>query len=163
MVMAKNKEPITPAVRALREAGIPFQGFPYTYQAGGGTGQFAREFELDEHQVIKTLVMEDEARRPLIVLMHGDKEVSTKALARYLGVKTVQPCDPAVAQRHTGYQVGGTSPFGARKTLPVYCEAGIADLSSIYINGGKRGYIIALATQDMLGLLQPKLVAVRAD
>jgi Cys-tRNA(Pro) deacylase len=161
--MSRQKEPVTPAIRALRQAGIAFTGHPYQYQAGGGTAQFAREFEVDEHRVIKTLVMEDEERNPLVVLMHGDREVSTKALARHLGIKTVQPCDPAVAQRHTGYQVGGTSPLGTRRALPIYCEAGIAAIERIYINGGKRGYIISLATRDLLTLLQPQMVEAATD
>ncbi len=158
--MAKKKEPITPAVRALRQAGIDFQGHLYHYEAGGGTAQFAREFAVDEHQVIKTLVMQDENANPLIVLMHGDREVSTKALARHLGRKSIQPCDPSAAQRYTGYQVGGTSPFGTRCPLPVYCESTIFALERVYINGGKRGYIISLATPGMLALLQPELVEV---
>ncbi len=161
--MAKNKEPVTPAIRALRQGGVAFQGHPYQYEAGGGTSQFAHECAVDEHLVIKTLVMQDENRNPLIVLMYGDRQVSTKALARQLGTKSVQPCDPVVAQRHTGYQVGGTSPFGTRKTMPVYCEAGIAELERIYINGGKRGYILSMATRDMLQLLQPVLVEVATN
>ncbi|MBK1733550.1 aminoacyl-tRNA deacylase [Thiococcus pfennigii] len=156
--MAKAKEPVTQAVRALRAAGVAFEGHPYAYVEGGGTAQFAREAGVDEHLVIKTLIMEDEAARPLIALMHGDRQVSAQALARQIGAKRVLPCAPAVAERHTGYKVGGTSPFGTRQRMPVYCEAGIAGLPRIYINGGKRGYIISLATQDLLALLAPTLV-----
>ncbi len=157
--MGKQKQPVTRAVRALREAGIAFEGHPYTYVDGGGTRQFAEETGVDEHLVIKTLIMEDEAESPMIVLMHGDREVSTKALARHLGVRQVRPCAPQVADRHSGYQVGGTAPLGTRRPMPVYCEAGIAGLPRIYVNGGHRGYIVSLATGDLLGLLQPQLVA----
>lgn len=157
--MKPTKEPVTQAVRALRAAGVAFAGHPYTYVAGGGTAQFAREIGVDEHLVIKTLVMEDEQRQPMLVLMHGDRQVSTQALARAIGVKRVAPCDPKVADRHSGYQVGGTSPFGTRHTMPVYCEQGIAELPRLYINGGKRGYIISMATADLLRVLQPTLVS----
>lgn len=157
--MKTPKEPVTQAVRALRAAKIPFEGHPYEYVEGGGTARFAHVMGVDEHRVIKTLVMQDESGAPLIVLMHGDRQVSTQALARALGVKRIQPCAPAVADKCTGYQVGGISPFGTRRALPVYCETGIAALPRIYINGGKRGYIISLATQDALRLLDPTLVA----
>lgn len=156
--MKSAKEPITPAVRTLRAAMIPFEGHPYAYIDGGGTGQFAREIGVDEHLVIKTLIMEDEKGSPMIVLMHGDRQVSTQALARAIGVKRIAPCAPAVAEKYSGYQVGGTSPFGTRRVMPVYCETGISHLPRIYINGGKRGYIISLATADALRLLQPTLV-----
>lgn len=158
--MAAKKEPATQAVRALRAAGVEFDGHPYTYVDGGGTAQFAREHSVDEHLVIKTLIMEDEHANPLIVLMHGDREVATGLLARAIGVKRVRPCDPKTADRHSGYQVGGTSPFGTRRAMPVYCEATIAELPRIYINGGKRGYIISLNTQDALAVLRPNLVRV---
>jgi Cys-tRNA(Pro) deacylase len=118
----------------------------------------ARELGVDEHVVIKTLVMQDERNQPLLVLMHGDREVSTKNLARQIGAKTVEPCDVAVAGRHTGYQVGGTSPFGTRKELPVYVEASILDLPRIYINGGKRGFLVALAPADLVRVLSPTTV-----
>jgi Cys-tRNA(Pro) deacylase len=157
--MGKQKQPVTRAVRALREAGIGFEGHPYAYLNGGGTRQFARETGVDEHLVIKTLIMEDEQGHPMIVLMHGDREVSTKALARHLGVRQVRPCAPQVADRHSGYQVGGTAPLGTRRQMPVYCEAGIAELPRVYVNGGHRGYIVSLATEDLLGLLRPRLVA----
>ncbi len=158
--MSTAREPVTQAARALRAAGIPFQGHPYPYVDGGGTAQVAHALGVDDHLVIKTLIMEDEAGHPMIVLMHGDCQVSTKDLARLLGVKQVRPCDPKTAERHTGYLIGGTSPFGTRRPMPVYCEATIAELPRIYINGGKRGYIVSLATADALGLLAATLVRV---
>lgn len=158
--MSKLKEPVTPAIRLLRQQRVPFAGLPYDYEEGGGTAHFAALFGVDEHRVIKTLIMEDDRRRPLIVLMHGDRQVSTKNLARHLGVKTIQPCTPEVADRHSGYQVGGTSPFATRHPMAVYCERTIADIPEIFINGGKRGYIIALASADLIRLLQPELVEV---
>ena len=155
--MAHKKEPVTQAVRLLRAAGVTFDGHPYDY-AGGGTAEFAAQHAVDEHLVIKTLIMEDEQARPLVVLMHGDREVATGRLARQIGAKRVQQCQPAIADKHSGYQVGGTSPFGTRTAMPVYCERSIADLGRVYINGGKRGYIISLATADLLRLLNPTLV-----
>jgi Cys-tRNA(Pro) deacylase len=160
---AKKKLPVTPAIRVLREANVAFVDHPYTYVEAGGTAQFARELGLDEHLVIKTLIMEDDQGTPLIMLMHGDRQVSTGALARQMGVKSVRPCDPKVAHRHSGYQVGGTSPFGTRHRMPVYCEASIANLPRIYINAGRRGYIISLATTDLLRELQPRLVNAAQD
>ena len=157
-----SKEHVSQAVRALRAAGIPFESHPYPYVDGGGTAQVALSLGVDEHLVIKTLIMEDEARHPLIVLMHGDRQVSTKALARTIGVKLVRPCEPKTADRHSGYQVGGTSPFGTRRSMPVYCEASIAELPRIWINGGRRGYIVSLDTADALRLLAPTLVNVAA-
>ena len=151
------KTPTTQAVRVLRAAGVPFEGHLYDYR-GGGTAEVASALGLDEHQVVKTLIMEDEQARPLIVLMHGDREVATGRLARQIGAKRVQPCQPAVADKHSGYQVGGTSPFGTRTAMPVYCERSITALARLYINGGKRGYIISLATADLLRLLEPTLV-----
>lgn len=157
--MPSSKEPVTQAVRVLRAAGVPFQGHLYAYVDGGGTAQVASALGVDEHSVVKTLIMEDERRNPLIVLMHGDRQVSTQALARAIGAKRIAPCDPKVADKHSGYQVGGTSPFGTRRQMPVYCEAGIAALPLLYINGGKRGYILSLATADALRVLSPTLVA----
>ena len=157
--MPSTKEPVTQAVRVLRAAGVPFQGHLYAYVDGGGTAQVASALDVDEHLVVKTLIMEDERRNPFIVLMHGDRQVSTQALARAIGAKRIAPCDPKVADKHSGYQVGGTSPFGTRRQMPVYCEAGIAALPQIYINGGKRGYILSLATADALRVLSPTLVA----
>lgn len=157
--MPSTKEPVTQAVRVLRAAGVPFQGHLYTYVDGGGTAQVASALGVDEHLVVKTLIMEDDRHNPLIVLMHGDRQVSTQALARAIGAKRIAPCDPKVADKHSGYQVGGTSPFGTRRQMPVYCEAGIAALPQIYINGGKRGYILSLTTADALRVLSPTLVA----
>lgn len=134
----------TPATAWLRRHHVPFTEHVYDYVDHGGTAESARQLGVDEHLVVKTLVMEDEARRPLLVLMHGDRSVSTKTLARAIGVKRVAPCAPAVAERHTGYQVGGTSPFGTRKPLPVWVEATILDLATIYINGGRRGYLVGI-------------------
>ena len=159
---AKKKEPVTQAVRALRAAGIPFVGHPYDYLDGGGTAHSARELGVDEHGVVKTLIMEDETGKPLIMLQHGDREVATGLLARALGVKRVQPCDPKTADRHSGYQVGGTSPFGTRHPMPVYAEASIAELPRIYINGGKRGYLVELDPKPALALLQATLVQAAA-
>lgn len=151
--MDKSNYPVTPAVRVLRDKHITFEPHLYDYEERGGTRRSAEELHVDEHSVIKTLVMETEGREPLIVLMHGDKEVSTKELARTIGVKTVTPCDPAVAQKHTGYQVGGTSPFGTRKSLNVYAERTIFDLPRIFINGGKRGFLVSFDPNDMRRVL----------
>jgi Cys-tRNA(Pro) deacylase len=158
--MGQDKSPATPAVRVLRQAGVAFTGHPYTYVEHGGTSTFAGEYGVDEHLVIKTLVMEDEARRPLVVLMHGDREVSTKELARVLGVKSVRPCAPETAERHSGYMVGGTSPFGLRKPLPIYVEESILELPRIYINGGKRGFLVGLDPKDLARVLKPTPVRV---
>ena len=155
---AKKKEPVTQAVRVLRTAGIAFVGHLYDYLDGGGTAHSARELGVEEHCVVKTLIMEDETGKPLIMLQHGDREVATGLLARALGVKRIQPCDPKTADRHSGYQVGGTSPFGTRHPMPVYAEASIAELPRIYINGGKRGYLVALDPKPALALLQATLV-----
>ncbi|MEP7181895.1 MAG: Cys-tRNA(Pro) deacylase [Betaproteobacteria bacterium] len=153
--MTKEKHPTTAAVRVLRAHNVVFTHHPYDYQARGGTEVSARELGVDEHAVIKTLVMEDDAQRPLVVLMHGDREVSTKSLARFLGVKSVTPCAPAVADRHSGYQVGGTSPFGTRRAMPVYMERTIADLPRIYVNGGRRGYLVGMTPAELIRVLQP--------
>ncbi|MCC6870125.1 MAG: Cys-tRNA(Pro) deacylase [Burkholderiales bacterium] len=158
----KEKFPVTQAVRVLREHAVAFTHHPYAYEARGGTAVSARELGVDEHAVIKTLVMEDDARRPLVVLMHGDREVSTKNLARALGVKSIAPCDPATADRHSGYQVGGTSPFGTRRTMPVYLQRTIADLPRIYVNGGRRGYLVGIDPADLVRVLRPTLVDVEA-
>lgn len=158
--MAQDKLPVTPAVRALRAAAVSFTDHPYSYEERGGTAVSARELGVDEHCVIKTLIMEDEAKHPLVVLMHGDREVSTKNLARHIGCKTIVPCAPEVANRHSGYMVGGTSPFGTRKVMPVYVEKSILDLPRIYINGGRRGYLVGLAPQVIVDLLKPVLVEV---
>ena len=156
--MSQEKPPATQAVRVLREHGVAFTSHLYMYEERGGTEASARALGVDEHAVIKTLIMEDETKRALLVLMHGDREVSTKNLARHLGVKTIQPCAPAVADRHSGYQVGGTSPFGTRKAMPVYMERTIAGLPRIYINGGRRGFLVGLAPADVIRMLAPTLV-----
>jgi len=146
------------AVPVLKKYGVMFTEHAYRYEERGGTAASSRALGVDEHAVIKTLVMEDDDKRPLIVLMHGDREVSTKNLARQIGAKTVIPCAPDVAQRHTGYRVGGTSPFGTRKPLPVYMERSVADLDRLYINGGRRGFLVSLAPADLVRVLQPTLV-----
>ena len=143
----------TPAIHALRRHGVPFVEHEYPYEEHGGTRVSARELGVPEHSVVKTLVMEDDRKRPLIVLMHGDREVSTKALARVIGAKTVTPCKPDMALRHTGYQVGGTSPFGTRKVLPVYVERTILELERVYVNGGRRGFLVEIAPQAFVSAL----------
>jgi Cys-tRNA(Pro) deacylase len=152
--------PVTAAVRVLREQGVAFTHHPYTYEPRGGTAVSARELGVDEHAVVKTLVMQDDDARPMVVLMHGDREVSTKALARLIGVKSIVPCDPAVADRHSGYQVGGTSPFGTRRRMPVYVERSITSLPYVYVNGGRRGYLVGLLPSDLVRVLAPTLVDV---
>jgi Cys-tRNA(Pro) deacylase len=158
--MSKDKHPVTPAIRVLREHSVEFTHHPYQYEEKGGTAVSARELRVAEHAVVKTLIMEDDRGEPLIVLMHGDREVSTKQLARRLAVKTVQPCAPEVAQRHSGYLVGGTSPFGTRRPMPVYMERTIGELPRIYINGGKRGYLVGVAPDVVVRILHPTLVDV---
>ena len=145
----KEDYPVTPAIRFLREKKIAFVPFLYRYEEHGGTHQFAEVFHVPDHQVIKTLVFETDQKEPLLVLMHGDREVSTKQLARIIGAKQISPCDAATAQRHTGYQFGGTSPLGTRRQLPVYMEKTILDLQKIYINGGKRGFIVEITPHDL--------------
>lgn len=158
--MAKEKIPATAAIRVLKQQKVPFVPCPYRYEEKGGTAASARELGVDEHQVVKTLVMEDERQQPLIVLMHGDREVSLKQLARQLEVKQVSPCPPATADRLTGYQTGGISPFGTRQRLPVYLEKSILQLDKIYINGGKRGLLVEISPQDLMKVLQPQTVEV---
>jgi Cys-tRNA(Pro) deacylase len=135
----------TPATAWLREHGIAFAEHPYDYVEHGGTAESARQLGVDEHAVVKTLVMQDEKGDPLVVLMHGDRQVSTKNLARAIGAKSVVPCQPEVARRHSGYLVGGTSPFGLRKAMPVFVEASVLALPRIYINGGRRGFLVGIA------------------
>ena len=146
---------VTLAVRLLKQHQVAFTEHEYRYEERGGTAVSSRELGVGEHAVIKTLVMEDEARAPLIVLMHGDREVSTKNLARQIGRKTITPCSPDVAQRHTGYMVGGTSPFGTRKAMPVFMERSIADLDRIFINGGRRGFLVSMSPADLVRVLSP--------
>ncbi len=153
--MAKKDKHVseTPATQWLRRAGVGFTEHPYTYVDHGGTAESARQLGVDEHHVVKTLVMQDEKGDPLIVLMHGDRQVSTKNLAREIGCKSVEPCKPEVAQRHSGYLVGGTSPFGTRKAMPVYVEASVLALPRLYINGGRRGYLVGIAPEVLTRLL----------
>ena len=158
-----SKTPSTPATRLLREKGVAYTEHPYRYEEKGGTRVSARELGVDEHAVIKTLVMEDEDHEPLIVLMHGDREVSTKALARHLGKKSVHPCKPEVAARHSGYLVGGTSPFGTRKAMPIFIERSILDLERIYLNGGSRGFLLGIAPAEVVRVLSPTLVEVAIE
>ncbi|MCB5247314.1 MAG: Cys-tRNA(Pro) deacylase [Candidatus Cloacimonetes bacterium] len=158
--MAKEKTPVTAAVRALRAAGVSFSDHLYNYEEKGGTAVSSRELGVDEHCVIKTLVMENDAKQPLIVLMHGDRQVSTKELARQIGARSVEPCRPEAAQKHTGYLVGGTSPFGVRRQMPVYVEESILSLPLIYLNGGKRGYLVGLTPAELQRVLQPTPVRV---
>ena len=158
--MSKEKSSITPAVRMLRDFNVQFTEHPYKYEERGGTKVSAKELGVAEHAVVKTLIMEDDAKNPLVVLMHGDCEVSTKNLARFLNVKNTRPCAPDVAQKHSGYMVGGTSPFGTRKTMPVYMEETILSLPKIYINGGKRGYLIGIDPRELVRVVKPMLVKV---
>ena len=152
------KHPVTMAIRALRSGGVAFEPHLYTWEPRGGTAASSAALGVDEHAVIKTLVMETDTRAPLCVLMHGDREVSTKQLARLIGVKTVAPCTPEVADRHSGYQVGGTSPFGVRRAMPVYMQRTILELPTIWINGGARGFLVALDPREAQRLLAPTLV-----
>lgn len=160
--MKDSKIPVTAAVRVLRQHKAEYTDHPYDYEEKGGTAVSARELGVDEHAVIKTLIMEDDAKHPLIVLMHGDREVSTKNLARHLGVKQIHPCTPEVANRHSGYMVGGTSPFGTKRTMPVYMQQSILELDRIWINGGRRGYLVGIAPQAVVDILKPELVDVMA-
>jgi len=148
----------TPATQWLRRQKLAFSEHAYDYVEHGGTAESARQLQVDEHQVVKTLVMQDEQKKPLIMLMHGDRKVSTKQLARQIGRKSIEPCDVEVAQRHSGYQVGGTSPFGLRKAMPIYVEASILDLPKIYINGGRRGFLLGLSPQVLSEVLLAKPV-----
>jgi len=156
--MKSEHAPETPATRFLRNHNIAHSNHLYDYEEHGGTKVSARELNVDEHAVVKTLVMEDENAKPLIVLMHGDRKVSTKELARQIGCKKVEPCKPEVANRHTGFLVGGTSPFGTKKPMPVCIEKSILDLPLIYINGGRRGFLVGVHPHDILRVLQPKVV-----
>jgi Cys-tRNA(Pro) deacylase len=141
----KEHAPETPATTFLRQHNVSFTEHLYDYVERGGTAESAKQLGVDEHAVVKTLVMQDQDAKPLLILMHGDRQVSLKSFARQIGVKKVDPCKPDVAQRHTGYQVGGTSPFGTRKSLPVYVERSILALPSIYINGGYRGFLVQIS------------------
>ena len=152
--------PVTMAIRALRQHKVAFTPHLYTWEARGGTAASAAHLGVDEHVVVKTLIFEDEKKQPLCILMHGDREVSAKNLARQLGHKSVGPCAPEVADRHSGYQVGGTSPFGLKRKMPVCCEKSVSELPLIYINGGARGFLVGLNPKDLLRVLEPRLVEV---
>ena len=159
--MAKEKHVSeTPATRLLKRLGVSFSEHPYDYVDKGGAKESASQLRLDLHQVAKTLIMEDERARPLVVIMHGDCEVSTKNLARQIGVKSVEPCKPEVAQRHSGYMVGGTSPFGTKKAMPVWIEEGLLEYDKIYLNGGRRGYLIGIDPAAVVQHLAAKPVNV---
>jgi Cys-tRNA(Pro) deacylase len=155
--------PETPATQYLKKHGVAFTCHPYAYEEHGGTRVSARELNVPEHAVVKTLVMQDEAAKPLIVLMHGDHKVSTKELARQAGCKKIEPCAPEAANRHTGFLVGGTSPFGTRKTMPVFVEATILELPVIYINGGRRGFLVGIKPADLMRALNVKPVTVALE
>ena len=157
--MSKNEHaPETQATKFLKAKKVPYSSHPYAYEEHGGTKVSARELNVDEHAVVKTLIFEDENAKPLIVLMHGDRKVSLKELARQIGCKKVEPCKPEVANRHTGYLVGGTSPFGTKKAMPVFIEQSILDLPLIYINGGRRGFLVGIHPHDIVRTLKPKAV-----
>jgi Cys-tRNA(Pro) deacylase len=155
-----HQAPETPAIKFLQQHRIAHSNHLYEYEEHGGTRVSSRELNVAEHAVVKTLVMEDENRKPLIVLMHGDRKVSTKELARQFGSKKISPCSPEDAQRHTGYMVGGCSPFGTKKSLPICMEKSILDLPLVYINGGRRGYLVGVHPHDILRILRPKIVEV---
>jgi Cys-tRNA(Pro) deacylase len=158
IVAKKDHVSETPATQLLRKQGAVFTEHPYAYEEHGGTTVSARELGVEEHSVVKTLIMQDEQAKPMVVLMHGDKTVSTKNLARQIGCKAVEPCKPEVAQRHSGYMIGGTSPFGTKKTMPVYVEASVLELEKIYLNGGRRGYLIGIAPALLSDILMAKPV-----
>ncbi len=158
--MAKEKFPVTAAVRVLRQHGVRYGEHLYEYEERGGTHKSSEALGVPEHSVIKTLVMQDDAGQPLVVLMHGDREVSTQSLARQLGRRSIVPCRPEIATKHTGYLVGGTSPFGLRSPLPIYVEESVLQLPLVYINGGKRGFLVSLTPAELLRVLSPTSVQV---
>jgi Cys-tRNA(Pro) deacylase len=160
--MPKNRFPVTPAIRVLKDSGISYTLHSYKYEEKGGTKLAADELNVDEHQVIKTLVMENERREPAVVLMHGDKQISTQAFARALKVKTIRPCEPEVAHRHTGYFVGGISPLGPKKQLKMYYEASIVDIPYIYINAGRKGLLARISPKGLIKMIEaiPVTVAI---
>ncbi len=158
----KNELHVTPAIRALRAAGVVFTHHNYAYEEKGGTAVSARELGEDEHHILKTLVLEDDRKQPLLCLMHGDREVSLRGLARVIGARSVAMCSADAATKHTGYLFGGTSPFGTRKPLPVYAHTGIEALERVLINGGKRGFLVALPTRELVRVLGPIFADVAA-
>ncbi len=158
--MAKEKYPSTPAILCLKAQEAVFTLHPYQYEEKGGTKNSSIKLGVDEHCIIKTLIMEDENHKPLIILMHGDKEVSTKTLARIIGVKSIAPCRPDIAQKHSGYMVGGTSPFGTKKSLPVYMEKSINNLPAVFINAGSRGLLAQISPAEIVRILNPVMVNV---
>jgi len=161
--MSKDKVPATQAIRVLREHGVAFEPHVYDYVEKGGTASSSNALGVDEHAVVKTLIMENDQREPLVVLMHGDKQVSTRALARTLGARSIQPCKPEVAEKHSGYQVGGTSPFGTKRAMPVYLERSVLALERVWVNGGRRGLLVSLAPSELVRVLAPTLVDVAVD
>jgi Cys-tRNA(Pro) deacylase len=158
--MTRERIPVTPAILDMKRNGVVFTLRPYRYKEHGGTRVSALELGVDEHLVVKTLIMEDDQGVPLIILMNGDRQVSTKTLARLLGVKTIAPCDPRVAEKHTGYRVGGTSPFGTKKSLRVFMEEGIDALPQILINAGSRGLLAEMRPAELVRVLKPVIVKV---
>jgi Cys-tRNA(Pro) deacylase len=152
--------PVTMAVRVLRREKVAFSPHLYTWEPRGGTSASARHLGVDEHSVVKTLIFEDDAKKPLCILMHGDREVSAKNLARQIGCRSVAPCAPEVADRHSGYQVGGTSPFGLKRDMPIYCEKSIGSLPRLYINGGARGFLVGIDPRELFRVLKPVPVEV---
>jgi Cys-tRNA(Pro) deacylase len=149
---------LTPATKLLKTRGVAFTEHPYAYLEHGGALHSAAELGCDPFHVVKTLIMQDQDAKPLVVLMHGNRKVSTKNLARQIGAKSVEPCAPEVANRHSGYLVGGTSPFGTRRAMPVFIESSILDIPKILINGGRRGYLVGMAPQVCLDLLRARPV-----
>lgn len=161
--MASKPPPMTQALRVLRAAGVAFETHEYAYVDKGGTAASSAALGVDEHKVIKTLVLEDDTKEPLVVLMHGDRQVSTRNLARQIGARSVQPCKPETADKHSGYQVGGTSPFGTRRAMRIYMERTILELDRIWINGGRRGLLVSLDPKEAARVLAPVLVDVATD
>ena len=155
-----NPAPVTAATRMLKARGVEYTGHLYDYQERGGTGVSARELGVDEHAVIKTLIFEDDRKQPLVILMHGDRQVSARGLARAIGARSVQPCLPEVAEKHSGYKVGGTSPLGLKKPIPIYAESSIRQLERLYINGGSRGFLLELTPAQLEELARPRWVEV---
>ena len=153
----------TPATAFLKKSAVTFTEHPYDYEDKGGTRVSSEKLGVDEHAVVKTLVMEDEDKKPLVVLMHGDRDVSTKTLARQIGRNRVEPCKPEVAERHSGYQVGGTSPFGLRKPMPVFVEKTVLDLPKIFINGGRRGFLVGIDPKELVRVVAAKPVEVALE